>query len=482
MIERIKQLEEQARALEPAREQITKDTITFAESHLKDIYTTKTYFDEDPGGQGFLDSPIQDTGVELEHLLQTVHREIDQSGINAGAHGHLGYIPGGGLYASALGDYLAAVTNNYAGVFFASPGAVRLENQLISWMADMVGYPDGYAGNLSSGGSIANLTAIVTARDAHDLRCEDIPKAVIYCTHQMHHCLLKAIRIAGLKEAHMREIPQDGQHRMIPDALQEQINHDRADGLKPWMVIASAGTTDVGAVDPLKEVGKIAKTAGCWYHIDAAYGGFFMLLDEMKSLFEGAAMSDSIVLDPHKGLFLPFGTGAVLVKNKQHLLDSHFYMANYLQDTHSADAELSPADLSPELTKHFRGLRMWLPLKLHGLAPFKAALAEKIELCRYFYHKIQEVPNMEVGPKPELSVCYFRYLPEHGDPNDFNQKLLQLIHKDGRVFMSSTTLDDKFLIRVAVLSFRTHLATIDLALDIIKSNLEKVIQADEVIS
>jgi aromatic-L-amino-acid decarboxylase len=246
-------------------------------------------------------------------------------------------------------------------------------------------------------------------------------------------------------------------------------------------VIASAGTTDVGAVDPLAEVGRIAKDADCWYHIDAAYGGFFMLLEEMKSLFEGAALSDSIVLDPHKGLFLPFGTGAVLVKNKQHLLDSHFYMANYLQDTHSADEELSPADLSPELTKHFRGLRMWLPLKLHGLAPFKAALAEKLELCRYFYEKVQEIPSMEVGPPPELSVCYFRYLPENGDPNDFNKELLQLIHQDGRVFMSSTTLDSKFLIRVAVLSFRTHLATIDLALEIIGSNVEKINQAREAV-
>lgn len=474
MIERIKKLEAQAGALEPMREEITNQTIAFAESHLKDIYSTKTYFSEDPGGQSFLDSPIQDDGIELQQLLGIVHREIDQSGINAGAHGHLGYVPGGGLYASALGDYIAAVTNNYAGVFFASPGAVRLENQLISWMAQMVGYPEGFAGNLSSGGSIANLTAIVAARDAHNLTCEDVPRAVIYCTHQMHHCLLKAIRIAGLKEAHLKEIPQDSQHRMIPGALQEQIDRDKATGLKPWMVIASAGTTDVGAVDPLAEVGRIAKDADCWYHIDAAYGGFFMLLDEMKSLFDGADLSDSIVLDPHKGLFLPFGTGAVLVKNKQHLLDSHFYMANYLQDTHSADAELSPADLSPELTKHFRGLRMWLPLKLHGLAPFKAALAEKLALCRYFYQKIQQIPNIEVGPPPELSVCYFRYLPENGDPNECNQKLLQLIHQDGRVFMSSTTLDGKFLIRVAVLSFRTHLATIDLALEIITSNLKKV--------
>jgi glutamate/tyrosine decarboxylase-like PLP-dependent enzyme len=157
-------------------------------------------------------------------------------------------------------------------------------------------------------------------------------------------------------------------------------------------------------------------------------------------------------------------------------------MANYLQDTQSQNAELSPADLSPELTKHFRGLRMWLPLKLHGLAPFKAALAEKIELCRYFYAEVQRISGMEVGPAPELSVCYFRYLPENGDPNEFNQKLLQLIHQDGRVFMSSTTLDNKFLIRVAVLSFRTHLATIDLALSIIKTSIEKINLASAVVS
>ena len=183
------------------------------------------------------------------------------------------------------------------------------------------------------------------------------------------------------------------------------------------------------------------------------------------------AASDSIVMDPHKGLFLPYGSGAVLVKDSKKLLDAHYYMPNYLQDTFDSREELSPADLSPELTKHFRGLRLWLPLKALGLKPFRAALEEKILLAQYFYKKIQQLDGFEVGPYPDLSVVTYRYIPSKGDVNEFNKKLVHEIHKDGRVFLSSTIVDDKFTLRLAVLAFRTHLETIDLTLEILKEKV-----------
>lgn len=472
MINRIKALEDSSSSLEPSREALLNSLNAYTDKHLEDIYSTKTYQSETPDGSSFHKFPISEQGYSIDNLLALFEKEVRNSGINASAHGHLGYIPGGGLYASALGDFLAAIVNNYAGVFFASPGAVRMENHLISWMADMVGYPPSAAGNLASGGSIANLAAIVAARDAHGINSSNLKQQVIYCSSQMHHCLLKAIRIAGLHEAIMRIIPQNNDHSLNATLLADQIKQDEAEGLKPWLVIASAGTTDVGAIDPLEEMGRIAKQAGCWYHIDAAYGGFFMLVESIKNKFNGLSLSDSIVLDPHKGLFLPFGTGALLVKNKKHLLDSHYYLANYMQDTQVENAELSPADLSPELSKHFRGLRMWLPLMLHGLQPFRAALEEKLLLAQYCYEKLGKLKGIELGPAPSLSIFYWRYMPDNGEPNSFNKQLLQRILADGRVFMSSTTIDDKFLIRIAVLSFRTHLKTIDLAIDIIKHNIE----------
>ena len=255
--------------------------------------------------------------------------------------------------------------------------------------------------------------------------------------------------------------------RIKPDALETLIAEDLKQNLIPFLVIASAGTTDVGAVDPLESIGKIAKKHNLWYHIDAAYGGFFLLTEHGKQILKGIELSDSVVMDPHKGLFLPYGLGMVLVKNKEALMTSQFYRANYMQDTVGADEEMSPADLSPELTKHFRGLRMWLPLKLLGLKPFRACLEEKLILTRYFYQEVKKL-GFETGPYPDLSVTSYRYVPKKGDANAFNKKLMDEIVEDGRVFISSTTLEGKFMLRLAVLSFRTHLSTINILLDLLR--------------
>ncbi|MCH7973345.1 MAG: amino acid decarboxylase, partial [Bacteroidetes bacterium] len=191
----------------------------------------------------------------------------------------------------------------------------------------------------------------------------------------------------------------------------------------------------------------------------------FVLSKTAKPRLKGIEKADSLVLDPHKGLFLPYGLGVVLVKDKNKLNAAHYYTANYLQDAVAIEEEPSPADLSPELTKHFRGLRLWLPLMLHGVKPFRAGLEEKLLLTKYFYEELKKINGFEMGPEPELSVASFRYLPKEGDANKFNQLLLQEILKDGRIFLSSTNINDKFIIRIAVLAFRTHLQTIDLRMN-----------------
>jgi len=303
------------------------------------------------------------------------------------------------------------------------------------------------------------------------LKARDLEKSVIYLSQQVHHSVDKALRIAGLRECPVRYIPLDERFRMRAPALQQAIEQDHRAGLNPWLVIASAGTTDTGAIDPLLEIGAIATQHGLWFDLDAAYGAFFALCDEGRELLRGMETSDSIVMDPHKGLFLPYGAGAVLVKSQQQLLDAHYYMPNYLQDTLSSRDELSPADLSPELTKHFRGLRLWLPLMLVGVRPFRAAVAEKLYLARYFYETVKELPGFEVGPYPDLSVVTYRYVPEQGDADEFNRKLVHEIHKDGRVFISSTVLDGTFTLRLAVLAFRTHRETIDMTLKVLQEKV-----------
>ena len=359
-------------------------------------------------------------------------------------------------------------------MFFAAPGAVRLENMLIRWMCRLMGYPDEATGNLTSGGSIANLVALVTAREAHNIKARDFDKSVIYLSEQAHHSVLKAIRIAGLSEAPIRYIPLDEKLRLSANELEKAIIKDKENGLMPFFINASFGTTNTGAVDPIESIAHIAIKHKLWFHVDAAYGGFFKLVTKLNSKFEGIQQADSITLDPHKTLFLPFGTGTILIKNKEKSLKAFQYLADYMQDTIDADEEISPADISPEQTKHFRGMRMWLPLKLFGLKPFRAALEEKLYLTRYFYDKIKKIEGFEVGPEPELSIAIFRYVPTNRKADSFNEKLIKAIQKDGRIFLSSTNINDVFWIRIAVVSFRTHLVHIELLLDIIEENVRKI--------
>ncbi len=473
----IARVEAIARQLEPdsgKRQSLNRSVLEYADRFLESIRERPAYRAAYEEALGIEASAFSEEPARIADLLELIGRHVDGPGLNPASGGHLAYIPGGGIFPSALGDYLAAVTNRYAGVYFAGPGAVRMERLLIRWMAGLVGGPDTAGGDLTSGGSIATLIGIVCGREGKRLRAADFSRAVVYMTRHAHHSVEKSLGVAGLKEAVQRFIDVDAAHRMRPDALEKAIGNDRKQGLLPWMVIGSAGTTDTGAIDPLEEIGAVAAGNDLWFHIDAAYGGFFLLCEDGKRLLKGIDRGDSIVMDPHKGLFLPYGSGAVLVKDRSILRKAHTYHAHYMQDAREKDEELSPADQSPELTRHFRGLRLWLPLKLFGIAPFRACLEEKLLLARYFFERIREVPGFEVGAEPELSVVTYRYLPRRGDADDFNRRLIGEIHKDGRVFLSSTRLDGKFTLRLAALAFRTHKDTIDMALEILREKAREL--------
>lgn len=478
MKKKILALQKTAMALEPSareRKQVRDKVMSYSEDFLSRLPDGKTYNFTEHMGAGILKSPISERPMPIKDVLKLIHDHVEIPGLNPASGGHLAYIPGGGIYYSSLGDYLADVTNRYAGVFFAGPGSVRMENMLIQWLAKILGYPKLAAGNLTSGGSLANLIGIVTARDAKNIRSRDVERSVIYVTHQAHHSIDKAIRIAGLKEAIVRFVPMDSAFRMIPSELEKLIQADVAAGLQPFLAIASAGTTDVGAVDPLMEIGEISRKHNLWYHVDAAYGGFFILTKEGKTKLRGIEMSDSVVIDPHKGLFLPYGLGVVLVKDRSKLQAAHYYTANYMQDAAAHNEELSPAEVSPELTKPFRGLRLWMPLKLHGVKPFRACLEEKLMLAKYFYRELPKI-GFETGPEPELSVVTYRFVPPSGDANEFNRQLLDLVVKDGRIFISSTMLNGNFTLRFACLVFRTHLRQVDLLLQILREKTDQLLQ------
>lgn len=469
MREKILQLERASGSLEPKPEQrhdLARQALDFGESYLQGLPDAKT-FEPDQGLSSALEPVFTEEPEELSALLKALDRGVIYEGIKPASGGHMGYIPGGGIYPSALGDYLADVTNCYSGVAFASPGGVKMERQLVRWMNDLVGFPETAGGDLTSGGSMANLTAIVTARETMGIRAGDIENGCIYMTEDAHHCLDKALRAAGLAECQKRLVPMDHRYRMDPQKLELMILEDRAAGLRPWLLIASAGTTDAGAVDPMTELAALAEQYDLWLHVDAAYGGFFLLCEEGRSVLRDLDKAHSIVLDPHKGLFLPYGSGAVLVRDVKWLARAFGYQADYMQDAKDASGSYSPADLSLELTRPFRGLRFWLPLKLFGVAPFRTALAEKIWLARYFHEQINNTPGWETGPYPELSVVTYRYVPANGDADAFNQRLVDAVQADGKVFISSTRVDGKFMLRLAVLHFRTHLSTVDYLLDLL---------------
>jgi glutamate/tyrosine decarboxylase-like PLP-dependent enzyme len=480
LLERIRRLERAGRALEPgsSRRRALRDAVVASsERFLRAVEGQKAFEAGAGSGEGLLDLPIGEGGARLEEVIRLLEREVTRPGGHPASPGHLAYIPGGGLYHSALADFLAAVTNKYAGIFFTGPGPVRMENLLVRWVADLVGYPAGAGGSIASGGSIATLTAVSTARDAHGLRGADYASAVVYLTSQAHHAVDKALRIAGLAEARVRHVPIDDRFRMRPEALARMIAEDRAAGLRPWLVAAAAGTTDTGAVDPLDAIADVAERERCWLHVDAAYGGFFMLTEQGRALMKGIERSDSVILDPHKSLFLPWGAGMVLVRHAGVLADAHQGSGSYMQDALRGDpGEISPADVSPELSRPFRALRMWLPLVLLGTAPFRAALEEKLLLARYFRAEARAL-GLEVGPEPDLSIVTFRWAPDGMSDeraNAVNEALAEAMRHDGRIFISTTTLEGRFTLRMAALSFRTHRRTIDLCLRILREQVERL--------
>ena len=476
MPDRILQLEKDARPLDPGparRKRLRDMVVASSERFLGGLETIKAYEDTEDKGIGLLQYPISEHGIPLEDAIESLENHVIRPGSNPASGSHLAYIPGSGIYHSALGDYLAAVSNKYVGLFFTGPGPVRMENLLIRWVDDLVGYPATAGGNIASGGSIATLTAIATARDAHGLKGADYASAVVYLTSQAHKCIEKALRIAGLGEVRVRHIPIDERFRMRPDALSQAIAGDRAQGLKPWLIVATSGTTNTGAVDPLDAIADVAERERCWFHVDAAYGGFFLLTGHGRTAMKGIERSNSAVLDPHKSLFLPWGSGIVVVRDVQPLMATHSNSGHYLQDALLEPGEISPADVSPELSKPFRALRMWLPLILLGTKPFQAALEEKLLLARYFHQEVQAL-GFEAGPPPDLSIVTYRWAPPGSsleEANRINQAIIEGVRRDGRVFLSSTLLDGRFTLRMAALNFRTHRRTIDLALQVLQEQV-----------
>ena len=411
-------------------------------------------------------------GAGLDGLLDTLFRDVIPHALETGGPGYLAYVPGGGLISAAVADLIASITNRYVGVFAGAPAAAELETQVIRWMASLMGFPDGSLGVATTGGSMSNLIAVVAART--EILGDDLEGARAYVSSEIHHCMTKALRIAGIPAGGVREVPTDPSFRLDVPALKAAIAADRAAGLRPFLVCGSAGTVNTGAVDPLDEIADVARDENLWFHVDGAYGALFRLVPGLADRLSGMERADSLAVDPHKGLFLAYGTGMLLVQDPDTLLRSHGADAAYLPDPVAATARVDFCNVSPELSRDWRGLRLWLPFKLHGVATFRQALAEKHHLAVHLAEALVDEADVELAHPPTLSLFAFRQRQNgasQADENAHNAHLLERINRHQRIMLTATTIDGIYWIRICVLHLRTHRPRIEEAIAIIRTEL-----------
>ena len=418
--------------------------------------------------------PLPEIGRPASELFDFLFQEVIPKSFNTAGPGYLAYIPGGGLFHSAVADLVANAVNKYVGVWAAAPVLAQLEANVVGWFCDIIGYPTTARGFLTSGGSLATFSAVVTAR--RERLPENFLSGILYASDQAHHSVQKAALLAGFPLQNVRAIPSDAKFRLQVDALVQVIAADRKAGLVPFLIVGNAGTTNTGAVDDLSALADLAQQENLWLHVDAAYGGFFMLTAQGRERMAGIERADSVTLDPHKGLFLPFGTGSLVVRDGAALKRAHSVQAHYLPATQDDADLINFYELSPELSRDFRGLRVWLPLKMHGLGPFRQALEEKLALTRWATAELHSIPGIEILAEPQLSIVAFRLAPTGLDTlalNQLNQQFLQRINARKNVLLSGTMLGDRFAIRICILSFRTHRDRVQTCLDDIRAAVNR---------
>jgi aromatic-L-amino-acid decarboxylase len=400
-------------------------------------------------------------GTALQALLDPLFDEWIPRSFGTPAPGYLAYIPGGGVYPAALADFIADTTNRYTGIWQAAPALVQLEANALDWLRDWMQFPATTRGLFTTGGSMAIFNAIACAREK--LLGDDIRPGTLYVSSQAHHCITKAARLAGIAHDRVRLIGVDADFRLRVDELERAIAADRAAGLNPFMVFSTAGTTNTGAVDPLDAVADLAAREKMWHHVDGAYGGFFHMVPALRPLLGGLPRADSLTLDPHKGLFMPYGTGALLVRDGEALRALHSSTAGYLPDNQNEFYD--PAQYGPELSRGFPGLRIWLTLKFFGATRYRAALAEKRELAVWAAGQVARIPGIVMDAMPQLSLFAFHLespaLRSLQAQNAATRALMERVTRRGQIMVTGATVGERFLGRVCVLSFRTRRAEME---------------------
>jgi aromatic-L-amino-acid decarboxylase len=421
--------------------------------------------------------PAPEQPVPFDGVLDPLFDEWIPRSFTAPSPGYLAFIPGGGLFPAALADFIADGVNRFTGVWQAAPALLQLEANALEWLRDWMQFPPEARGLFTNGGSMANFNGILCARERHLGR--EVRDGVMYTSTQAHQSVLKSAKLAAIFPDRVRTIDVDAQFRMRSDALADAIARDRHAGLRPFLVVSSAGTTNTGAVDPLEAIADCCEREGLWHHVDGAYGAFFHAVPELRSLLAGLPRADSLTLDPHKGLFLPYGTGALLVRDGAALRAAHQVPhAGYLPPLPKADEFYDPSVHGPDLSRGFPGLRVWLSFKLFGARKLRAAIAEKRDLAVQAAERIARIPGIVMDAWPQLSLFAFHVTwagASREQEDEATRALLDGVTSRGRVMLTGCTAAGRFLGRVCVLSFRTRQPVVDACVEDVAAVTERIL-------
>ena len=385
------------------------------------------------------------------------------------------FVPGPGNFVSVMADALMSGYNAFAGTWVESAGPAKVELATIDWLRKQAGMPDTSGGLFVSGGSQANLAAMVTAR--HKKLGKMTRDAVIFCSDQTHSSVDRAARILGFADDQVIKIPSDDSFRMDVANLKEAVKKAKIDGRMPFCVIANAGTTNCGAIDPLPEIADLCEKENLWLHVDGAYGAPVVLTERGKKLLEGIDRVDSLTLDPHKWLFQPFEIGCIIVKNSSDLKDTFHILPEYLQDTEQSGNEINLCDYGTQLTRNFRALKLWMSLRTFGIQAFREAIEKGLELSEYTESVIRRYPELEIVTPAQMAILTFRYHTSGFDEEELdqiNRGIVKLQWEDGSSMISSTRLNGRTVLRMCTINPRTAHNDIDETIALLKNLGDKV--------
>ncbi len=402
-----------------------------------------------------LREPIPEQGMDPAAALQQLQRDVFSHISHVDHPRFFAFIPSPGNFVSVMAEALAAGFNVFAGTWIESSGPAVAELVVMDWLRQLCGMPEAAGGLCVSGGSMANLTALAVARRR---RLQDrIEGAVIYYSDQTHSSVERGLRVLGFRADQIRRLPSDEAFRLDLGALREAVAEDRAAGRVPFCVVANAGATNTGAVDPLEALAVFCRAENLWLHADGAYGVAAVLCDEGRAALRGLDRVDSLSLDPHKWLFQPYEIGCVLVRERRWLKETFHIFPEYLQDTMGPEEEVNFADYGIQLTRSFRALKLWLSFKVFGVAAFREAVARGFRLAEAAEQMLRAQPAWQVVTPAQMGVVAFRYAPPGRalDLDRLNLELVERMAQDGFAMLSTTVLRGQVVLRLCPINPRT---------------------------